>query len=669
MKLLKTPLAAAALGMTVIGLSASSVGAQEGQSAGTVPVDVWALRNVVNTVEVSPDGQHVLVHVNPSREGEYLLQIYKTSDLTKPYRTLNADPMELTNATWVSDNVILGQAWQVKRKKVKGPEDDVREYALLTYDLEKNKFNQIRGSFSLVNTLPDEPDTILISTGRAVENSSGVDPFQAFRPSSYYRLNLKRGTRSLVAKGTTTFPRMTFDDDGNPRVRTTIDPGSQELSLQFRMPGESEWIEHGETYDRDDHENLYKFLGGPWGVRAFDANNPEIAYMLDNRDGDKAALWKVNVKTGEYLEKLYENPDADVMAVQSSSLPGENKLVAAIYPGAKYERHWFDEEEKALFEALEAQIPQAHQISITSRSRDGNTMIVQNSGPRDPGSYWMVKGGKMTKLGSRNPLVNANQLSDVKYVRYKSRDGLTIPGYVTLPKGKGPFPLVVQHNGGPHVNAVQGYSEMSQMLANAGYAVFYPQNRISTGWGQKHFDAGYGQHGLAMQDDKDDGVKYLIEQGLVDPDRVAFFGWSYGGYAALVALSREEQLYQCAIAVAAVADPEKSYFDRGGGRGGAKALNDWAERRGKIGINPINEVEKVNIPFLMVHGDVDRRVRYFHYVDYKKAIEQAGKSQYGQFLTLEGADHFSNTLMFNHQKTLYTKMLDFLANDCGPGGL
>ena len=94
---------------------------------------------------------------------------------------------------------------------------------------------------------------------------------------------------------------------------------------------------------------------------------------------------------------------------------------------------------------------------------------------------------------------------------------------------------------------------------------------------------------------------------------------------------------------------------------------DWAERRGTIGINPIAEVDKVNIPLLMVHGDVDSRVLYYHFEDYKKAFEAAGKQ--GEFVTLEKADHFYRTLMYTHQQQFYTKMLDYLANDCGPGGL
>ena len=295
-------------------------------------------------------------------------------------------------------------------------------------------------------------------------------------------------------------------------------------------------------------------------------------------------------------------------------------------------------------------------------------MVVTNSGPHDPGSFWLVKDGKLAKLGSRNPLLNPDQLADVEFIRYQSRDGKMIPGYVTKPKGEGPFPLVVMPHGGPHVPEVVNYDEWGQLLANAGYMVLQPGYRMTVGWGKEHFDGGYGEHGGKMQDDKDDGALYLVEQGLVDPERIAMFGWSYGGYAALAALSREPNIYQCAIAGAAVADPAKSYR-LGTGRAGSvpKAINDWSERRGTIGINPIKEVSKVNIPLLMVHPEDDSRVLYYHFEDYKKAFEAAGKT--GEFVTLDDADHFYRTLMFNHQQQFYTKMLDYLANDCGPGGL
>lgn len=664
MKLLKAPLMAAMAGVSVIGLSVAAPSETQAQS--NVPVDVWALRSVVNAVQVSPDGKHVLVHKVESREGEYLLEIYSTDDLSKPLRRLDAGKMEIISAQWVTNNFIYGTAWQVNRKMVKEPEADIRDYLGYSYSLEANKFSTVDGNFEVISTLPKEPKHILVGEGNAIPDPTGVDPFAAFRPRAYYKLNMETGGKSLVLKGNSKFPRVErWDSDGNPRYTSTLDRADGKLKEYYRKPGDGSWTLFQET-DMNDQGNLYRILGGIHGIVGFKAGDPNIGYLIDNRDGeDKAALYEFDFTTGQVGEKLVSVADADVMGIQLHSIPGNDAVVAARYPGAKMERAWFDADEKALYDALQQQIPYAHQVSITSRSTDGKTMIVQNSGPRDPGSFWLVKGGQMAKLGSRNPRVNPEQLADVKYIRYPSRDGLMIPGYVTMPKGKGPFPLIVQHNGGPHVNGMVGYDEMGQMLASAGYMVLHPENRISVGWGQKHFDAGYGQHGLAMQDDKDDGVKYLIEQGLADPDRVAFFGWSYGGYAALVAAAREDNLYQCSIAVAAVADAEKQYMGRRDPD--LKALDEWSKRRGMIGINPINEVSKVNIPLLMVHGDADRRVMYYHYKDYKNAFEAAGKQ--GQFVTMEGADHFGTTLMFNHQQQLYTKMLDFLSNDCGPGGL
>lgn len=642
--------------------------AAQAQGTPSVPIEVWALRDVVNRVEVSPDGKHILVLKTESKEGENVLEIYGTSDLSKPLRRLNAKPMEIIGAGWASDNYIFGNAWDVVDNRVDGPEDDVRKYKTFSYNLAKNKFAETEDDFDIVNDLPNEPNHVLISRSNRSE-SFGVDPLAAFRPRAYYRYNLETGAKELVLKGTSKYPTAVFDDEGNPRFTSSVELASKELVYYYRMPGANSWSEFGQRYDLDDQENLYRILGGFQGLVAFQEDDPTIGYIIDNRDGDKAALWEFDFKTGQFGQKIYGNPDADVIGVQTSSMSraGDDHIVAAIYPGAKYERHWFDMEEKALYEQLEASIPNAHQVSISSRSRDGKTMLVRNSGPHDPGSFWLVKDGKMTKLGSTNPLLKPTDLADVEFIKYPARDGKMIPAYVTKPKGTGPFPLVVLPHGGPHVNEVINYDEWGQFLANAGYMVLQPQYRMSVGWGKDHFDSAYGQHGLTMQDDKDDGALHLVKRGLVDKDRIAMFGWSYGGYAALVATTREPNIYQCAIAGAAVADPEKSYLQSASAYAPA-ALDDWAKRRGMIGINPIKEVAKSNIPLLMIHGDWDARVLYYHYEDYEDAMKAAGKTN-AKFVTLEGADHFSSTLMYEHQELLYTSILEFLKNDCGPGGL
>ena len=669
----------------------------------TVPIDVWAMRDNVTSVDISPDGQHVAMLKTDGRAGsEYVLEIYKTTDLSKPWRRLNADPMELISARFIGDDYLFGNAWQVVDKTVDGPEDDVRRYKTWSYNLKTNKFSGSDGSFNLVRLLPNEKDKVLIATDTPNDGGFGVDPFAAFTPRSYYKYDLSDGTKELVLRGNPEHPTVVFDNEGNPRFSSSVKPGSKKLTYYYRMPGDNGWKELPQQYDLDKQENLYRVLGGFHGLVGFDPANPSIGYWIDNRGEDKAALWEFDFKTGQFGRKLYSNPNADVIDVQTSSMywAGETNLTAAVYPGAKWERHWFDPEEKKLYDLFAKFIPNAHDLNITSRSRDGKSMVVSNRGPRDPGSYWLFLDGKMGKIASRNPLLKPEQLSDVEFIKYPARDGRMIPAYVTKPKGKGPFPLIVLPHGGPHVTEVVSYDEWGQFLANAGYMVVQPQYRMSVGWGEDHFNSAYGQHGLKMQDDKDDAVTHLVKQGLVDPNRVAMFGWSYGGYAALVASQRSPQLYQCAIAGAAVADPEKSYVKQRSPYA-PKALDEWAKRRGMIGINPIKDLEKTNIPVLMVHGDVDRRVEYWHLKDYREGMQKAGLTgrvtvdgiaapgegpaageplsangasaapgrPFAKFLTLKGADHFYNTLMYDHQKALYTGMLDFLRNDCGPGGL
>jgi dipeptidyl aminopeptidase/acylaminoacyl peptidase len=260
--------------------------------------------------------------------------------------------------------------------------------------------------------------------------------------------------------------------------------------------------------------------------------------------------------------------------------------------------------------------------------------------------------------------LESKDLADVRYVEYPARDGETIPGFLTIPNSEPPYPLVVMPHGGPFVQETVLFDEWSQMLANNGYMVLQPQYRGSRGYGKRFYEIAFidgGQGGYKMQDDKDDGVKWLAGQGLVDADRVAMFGWSYGGYAALVAASRTPQVYQCVIAGAAVSDPEMQvnyYRYRLRGASKIEQLSMWDDS-----LSPIDEVEKVNVPVLLIHGDVDQRVPVEHAEKYLKALEDANKPH--SWLALEGADHFSNTLFYDHKLILYEAMLSYLRDECG----
>jgi dipeptidyl aminopeptidase/acylaminoacyl peptidase len=212
------------------------------------------------------------------------------------------------------------------------------------------------------------------------------------------------------------------------------------------------------------------------------------------------------------------------------------------------------------------------------------------------------------------------------------------------------------------------YDERAQMLANNGYAVLQPQYRGSLGYGIGHLLGaleGGGQGGYKMQDDKDDGALYLVQQGLVDSNRMAMYGWSYGGYAALIAASRTPQIYQCVLAGAAVIDttlPVNYYRNQLRGHALYQQVSMWTDS-----ISPIEEVEKVNVPVLLIHGSDDQQVPPAYARKYRRLLEKYGKNY--KYVELEGADHYYNTLLLEHKSKLYSSLIDFLRNDCGPGGL
>ncbi|MGV6800633.1 MAG: alpha/beta hydrolase family protein [bacterium] len=625
--------------------------------ADPVPLEYFALRDAISNVSIAPDGKHLALMKIESREGNPIIEIYETDDLSKkPYR-VGADPMEFTSLRWVNDYYIVFNARQKVRKRIDGFNRGVYEFRTAGFNINTKKFVKFGENTAIANVLPKEPDTILISVAKENAFSNDDDPFAAFRPRAYYRLNLKKGTTNLVMKGGGKVASASFDDDGNPRLAFGYDAGTREFIYYARNPGESNWRE-AFRQDGYSHENF-----NPVG---FNQEQPNIAYVVANNGHDLAGLWTFDTNTGTFGDLLFRDQYADVATARKhSNYWGEgDKVSGAIYYGAKFETHWFDEEEHALWQQLEAVIPNAYQISVQSRSRDGSRMIAYNSGPHDPGSYYLVMDGSIQKIGGRYPLLKPEDLSDVRYIKYAARDGRTIPAYVTVPHGEGPFPLIVLPHGGPHVAEVVIYDEWGQMLANNGYMVLQPQYRGSLGYGIDHYIATWNEHGKKMQDDKDDGALYLVQQGMVDPDRMAMFGWSYGGYAAAVAAARTPQIYQCVIPGAAVTDPtmQFNYY-----RDQLRPFELEFEDQRRSGVSPLEEAPNVNVPMLLIHGDVDQRVPFEHFKKYKKALEANDKDV--QYLVLKGADHFSNTLYFNHQLDLYTTMIDYLKNDCGPGGL
>jgi dipeptidyl aminopeptidase/acylaminoacyl peptidase len=611
----------------------------------------------------SPDGKYLGIMKIPAKDANPIIEVYEASDLDKrePVFSLNADPMEITNFFWASDNDIIFYLRQKVRNKIEGFNRGVYETRLAIVDVESKDMEQFDETDPLIeDILPHDPNKIIISfqEGSMDDDDPGRKLSEAFRPRAYWKFDLERGTKELLIRGKISLGQVEFDGNGNPWLARGYDNADDELVWYWRRPGEkSDWKE----FRRQDFNKLETFE-----VLELDDTKPDHILVRADNDNDKLGLWSFNVNTGEFDELIYRRSDVDVVGIRyhSNSWEFPDRVTAVTYFKDKPHYEYFDEVEGAIYSQLESVIPNAYYIDILSRSRDGNTMTVGNAGPRDPGTFYLLKDGKIQAAGSRQPLLESEKLADMRYITYKSRDGLNIPAFLTVPNGEPPFPLIVLPHGGPFVQETVIYDEWAQMLANNGYLVLQPQYRGSWGYGEEFYKIAFingSEAGYKMQDDKDDGAQFLVEEGLADPNRMAMFGWSYGGYAALVAASRTPQIYQCVIAGAAVSDPimQVNYY--------RFEIEGWPAieqiRTWDGAVNPLEEAEKVNVPMLLIHGDVDQRVPPDHAKKYRKLLDKYNKNY--KYLELKGADHFSNTLFYNHQSDLYTAMINFLENDCG----
>ncbi|MDJ0710986.1 MAG: prolyl oligopeptidase family serine peptidase [Woeseiaceae bacterium] len=622
------------------------------------PLEYFALREVVSNVEISPDGERVAMLKILYRGGNPVLYVHDASDLDAKPLTIGAEHMEIRTYGWISDTNIVMVLRQKVRDKIDGQNEGVYDFKIALFNVESKQFDEFGvANPQIESILPDDPTKIIISTIPGTEDKLGLS--SAFRPRVYYKLNLKSGAKELLLQGKYDLSQIEFDAGGDPWLGRGFDLSKQENVWYYREKGAKKWDEIFRLHE-DSFEDFY--------VEGKDEAKPGNILVTHQNGHDKAGLWSFNTKTKQFEELVYRRNDVDVAGTRlhSNAWSYPDTVVAVEYRKDRPRFEYFDELEGATYAQLEELIPHAHHLTITSRSRDGNSMTIANQGPRDPGTYYMIREGRLTMVGSQQPLIESEKLASMRYITYPARDGRDIPAYVTIPNGQKPFPLVVLPHGGPFVQETVIYDEWAQMLANNGYMVIQPQYRGSKGYGLDHYLSAWqekSQAGYAMQDDKDDGALYLIEKGYADPERVAMFGWSYGGYAALVAASRDPQLYQCVIAGASVTDMIKQVntIANEGWFRGAVEIEQMAYRKGAI--NPIDEVEKVNVPILLVHGSVDQRVQPVQARIYYRELNRHGKDY--EYVELDGADHFYDTLFFEHQIKLYESMIGFLDEDCG----
>ncbi|MDX1580930.1 MAG: prolyl oligopeptidase family serine peptidase, partial [Alphaproteobacteria bacterium] len=267
-------------------------------------------------------------------------------------------------------------------------------------------------------------------------------------------------------------------------------------------------------------------------------------------------------------------------------------------------------------------------------------------------------------LANAYPELEGLELSITKPFDFKARDGLMIPGYLTVPKGAEAknLPLIVHPHGGPRTRDFLDYDYWVQFFASRGWAVFQPNFRGSSGYGAGLEAAGLGEWGRAMQDDLTDGVQALISEGVADPDRICIVGSSYGGYASLQGLVKTPDLYACGVAVNPVTDIAEIISDRRHYTGFLRWRDYWRQDD-MAAVSPARHAEKITAPVMIAYSEDDRVVEPDHSTMMIDALKDAdGKVEK---VRLKDGDHS----LSRHQNRvkLFQKMDAFLQAQIGLG--
>lgn len=381
---------------------------------------------------------------------------------------------------------------------------------------------------TLIDDLEETPDMVMIGLNR--RNPEVFDP---------YRLNLRTGELTQLAENPGNWQGWMTDHEGRLRAVTAI------------VDGVNTQILYRDTEDEDFRPVLTTNFKEMVNFMEFTPDN-RLVYAATNLGRDKVALVLMDPSDCRELELLYEHPRYDISSISYSRK--RKKLLSVYCTGHKDPvRHFFDDEERALRERLKAHFP-GYRYGVADTDKEELHSLVYVGSDRTRGAYYYydVATDTATKIADTAPWLCEDDMVEMHPVVYTTRDGLTVEAYLSLPLGASladarNLPVVVHPHGGPWARDTWGFSSEVQFLCNRGYAVFQMNFRGSTGYGRRFLEASYKQWGLKMQDDITDGVRWLIDQGIADPARVAIYGGSYGGYATLAGLAFTPDLYACGV--------------------------------------------------------------------------------------------------------------------------
>lgn len=579
---------------------------------------------------LSPDGKLLAVIVGMAGKRDSLAVIELATD--RVYPTAHFVDADIGQARWVNNERLVFSS----EDKSVGQGDNLYGPGMYAVNVDGSKFRQLARRYAegVVDTAGIYRNRVLpwhtfILPQAGAQNSDSIYVW-----SYDYHADEGHASVDLLLLNTVTGQSKIMDRPGNTQGWVLDNEGEPRLAVVLDGPDEI-------TYYRDSGSGPWKklfshksYVSGAPSPLAFGPNG--ILYVEARNGRDKSGVFPVDLASGKMDERpIISAADYDFsgsLIIRKGKLAGFNVTTDA------HTTMWFDPDMKAVQDLIDQQMPGTINLVSPPTRPAAPWVLVQSYSDIQPSVVQLFNTETRTfkRIGMSRPAIDSAQMAQQEVVRYTARDGLPIPALLTLPRGgnRKHLPLVVLVHGGPFTRGNSwGWDADSQFLASRGYAVLEPEFRGSEGFGDKHFRAGWKQWGLGMQNDIADGARWAIAEGIVDPKRVCIAGASYGGYAALMGVVNDPDLFKCAINWVGVTDIPLLYNGSWGvvsdmsapwrTYGMPQLVGDLVKDAAQLkATSPLEQAARIKRPLLLVYGGSDRRVPLHHGEKFYKAVKQ-----------------------------------------------
>lgn len=585
--------------------------------------------------DISPDGNQIAILQN--HQGTYFINFIDLTGTRPKSEGLRVvglgDEIKPNNVKWIDDHRVVVSVRQTQMyRDIPIPTSFLHLIDSKTLKsrvvIKPPKKTMRQFNDRVLDWLEDDPDHILMEFAG--------DRDEQFFPD-VRKVDVSTGRSEIVKRRFIGVNGWITDPNGEPRVGVGSRDEGKEAFMRILDPTTGEW-NTAKDYPGLDPEEMFV-------VAVVDDGRSLV--MSAYRGEDTRGLHRYDLMKKAWGDVIYQNDQYDVRNVILSE--DGNDIIGASYTAESRVSVLFDEYDNMFDQALD--YFEGFQTAFISESADSSKVLVKVSGPSEPGAFYLYEDGDARWIMDTMEGLVADDMGVVISLSYKSRDGERIPAYMTLPPIIADpaelknLPTIILPHGGPYARDAKRFDYLAQFFATRGYLVLQMNFRGSAGYGKSFAEAGRSSW-VVMQDDVEDGMRWLVEKGYTDPAKSCIAGWSYGGYSALMGAIKTPELYRCSIAIAALSDIPSAIDDlkdlMNGDAIAEKTFGPLLKDKDLMRANnPVDHADKIKIPVFLAHGENDASVEYNQYEKMKRRLENAGVD--GTYMSFEDEDHYMST--------------------------